>query len=165
MAHPLVTQLWFTRGEFVRCLNDVTPQEAVIQVRNMNCLSWIVGHLASQELFLWLESAQGINLVPGLHEKVGYRSLPTTPSWVDMWNKWNEITNSADNFLSTLEVDNISLEFSEKGVQPHEDIGRSLLRNIFHYWFHIEEAHAIRQTLGHENLPKFVGDLSEVRYF
>lgn len=48
--------------------------------------------------------------------------------------------------------------------QTFEDVGTSLLRNIYHYWFHIGEAHAIRQALGHAGLPQFVGDLSAVRY-
>jgi hypothetical protein len=31
----------------------------------------------------------------------------------------------------------------------------------YHYWFHCGEAHAIRQMLGHTDLPQFVGDMSE----
>jgi hypothetical protein len=34
-----------------------------------------------------------------------------------------------------------------------------LLRMIGHYWFHTGEAHAVRQLLGHPNLPDFVGDI------
>ena len=45
-----------------------------------------------------------------------------------------------------------------------EDIGTTLLRNIYHYWFHTGEAHAIRQQLGHRDLPEFVGDMSRVLY-
>jgi hypothetical protein len=43
-----------------------------------------------------------------------------------------------------------------------ENIGLTLLRNIYHYWFHLGEAHAVRQLLGHSDLPQFVGDLKEV---
>lgn len=39
-----------------------------------------------------------------------------------------------------------------------------ILRNIYHYWFHLGEAHAIRQLLGHTDLPQFVGDMSEALY-
>jgi hypothetical protein len=38
------------------------------------------------------------------------------------------------------------------------------LRNMYHYWFHMGEAHAIRQMLGHSHLPQFVGDMSEALY-
>ena len=55
MTHPLVTQLRFSRGEFVRCLEGVPPEDASRRLRPMNCLSWIVGHLASQEHYLWVE--------------------------------------------------------------------------------------------------------------
>ncbi len=34
----------------------------------------------------------------------------------------------------------------------------------YHYWFHIGKAHAIRQQLGHTDLPQFVGDMSKVLY-
>jgi hypothetical protein len=39
-----------------------------------------------------------------------------------------------------------------------------LTRNIYHYWFHTGEAHAIRQMLGHGRLPQFVGDMSTAMY-
>ena len=45
-----------------------------------------------------------------------------------------------------------------------ESVGTLLLRNLYHYWFHMGEAVAIRQMLGHPNLPDFVGDMSEVAY-
>jgi hypothetical protein len=34
----------------------------------------------------------------------------------------------------------------------------------YHYWFHLGEAHAIRQMLGHPDLPQFVGDMSRAVY-
>jgi hypothetical protein len=34
-----------------------------------------------------------------------------------------------------------------------------LLRVTGHYWFHTGESQAIRQLLGHPNLPDFVGDI------
>jgi hypothetical protein len=34
-----------------------------------------------------------------------------------------------------------------------------LLRVTYHYWFHNGENAAIRQMLGHTDLPQFVGDL------
>jgi hypothetical protein len=83
MDHPLVNQLHFARAELQRCLAGVTNEDAGRHFRPMNCLSWIVGHLANQE-------------------------------------------NS--------------------------------------YWFHTGEAHAIRQLLGHSDLPEFIGDMSQAQY-
>jgi hypothetical protein len=34
----------------------------------------------------------------------------------------------------------------------------------YHHWYHTGEAHAIRQLLGHPDLPQFVGDMSEALY-
>jgi hypothetical protein len=39
-----------------------------------------------------------------------------------------------------------------------------LLRDVYHYWTHLGEADAIRQMLGHTDLPQFVGDTSEALY-
>ncbi len=164
MPHPLVTQLWFTRREFVRCLEGVTPQDALKQIGSMNCLSWIVGHLASQEQYLWLESAQGVSLFPDLHDTVGYGSPASTPPWEEMWEKWRLITGTSDKFLVLVTDEIAHSKFARKNNMSQEDVGKSILRNIYHYWFHLGEAHAIRQALGHEHLPQFVGDLSEVQY-
>ncbi len=45
-----------------------------------------------------------------------------------------------------------------------ENIATLLLRNTYHYWFHTGEAHAIRQLLGHRDLPQFVGTFGEYSY-
>jgi hypothetical protein len=38
------------------------------------------------------------------------------------------------------------------------------MRNIYHYWYHTGEAAAVRQMLGHSDLPQFVGDINQVAY-
>ena len=48
------------------------------------------------------------------------------------------------------------------GVRGEIGYGNLLLRTIYHYWFHSGETAAIRQQLGHTNLPDFVGELDEV---
>jgi hypothetical protein len=38
-------------------------------------------------------------------------------------------------------------------------------RITYHYWYHIGEIQAIRQMLGHKDLPEYVGDIeSEAPY-
>jgi len=59
MTHPLVTQLRFTRSEFVRGLEGVSDAEARRRFEPMNCIGWIVGHLANQENRYWVMYAQG----------------------------------------------------------------------------------------------------------
>jgi hypothetical protein len=51
-----------------------------------------------------------------------------------------------------------------RGKPRFENIGTMLLRNIYHYWFHTGEVVAIRQLLGHKDLPEFVGDMSKAIY-
>jgi hypothetical protein len=57
--HPLVTQQHFARSEFVRCLDGVSAEEGRQRFGPMNCISWMVGHLANQEHFYWVVLAQG----------------------------------------------------------------------------------------------------------
>jgi len=163
MPLPLVTQLGFARREFQRCLAGVSPQDAIKRLEPMNCLSWIVGHLASQEQYLWLEQAQDTTIDPGLHARVGYGSPAGTPPWEEMWEKWRAITTAADAYLITLTPETLPTHWSRQGQTYREDVGTCLLRNLYHYWFHTGEAHAIRQMLGHKDLPQFVGDLSGVQ--
>ena len=165
MTHPLVTQLWFARSEFVRCLEGVSAEEASHRLEQMNCISWIVGHLASQEHTLWCELAQGKNLAPDLQALVGYGRPASTPPWEDMWQLWREITTTADEYLATIPAETLSTHLRQGSDSRPEDVGTTLLRNIYHYWFHTGEAHAIRQMLGHTDLPQFVGNMSKVRYF
>jgi hypothetical protein len=164
MVHPLVTQLWFARSEFVRGLEGVSPEDAVRRLEPMNCMSWIVGHLASQENFLWVKIAQDIDLAPDLYKVVGYGRPTTTPPWEEMWARWREITETADQYLTTITPQTLHTHFTWQGKQLSEDVGTTLLRNIYHYWFHLGEAYAIRQMLGHTDLPEFVGGMSEVRH-
>jgi hypothetical protein len=126
MLHPLVTQLQFTRNEFARCMSGVSEDDAVKRVEPLNCLSWIVGHMASHEQFMWLKLGLGKVINPDLVKLV------------------------------------VGDPHYQPGPERAESIGISLLRNIYHYWHHIGEAHAIRQILGHSDLPVFVGLMDEV---
>ena len=164
MSHPLVTQLRFARSEFVRCLEGVNSADACRRILPMNCLSWIVGHLASQEHFLWVQLAQEKNLVPNLRQLVGFGQPPSTPPWEEMWDSWNTITKAADKYLDDLTARQMDGYLVWEGKPIAESIGLTLLRNIYHYWFHLGEAHAMRQMLGHTDLPDFVGDTSWVEY-
>ncbi len=130
----------------------------------MNSLSWIVAHLANQEQFYWLYFAQGKVLHPDLDRMVGYGQPATTPGWEQVWTIWLDVTGAADPFLDSLTTESLAVHLERDGEVSHEDVGTRLLRNIYHYWFHLGEAHAIRQTLGHKNLPDFVGSMAQVRH-
>jgi uncharacterized damage-inducible protein DinB len=164
MTHPLVDQLRFVRSEFVRCLEGVSEEDACRHLGPMNCISWVVGHLANQEHRYWVTLAQGQDLTPGLNDLVGYGKPASTPSLAEMWATWRTVTAAADRYLDTLTPELLQTHFERAGERVPESVGTMLFRNIYHYWFHTGEAHAVRQMLGHPDLPQFVGDMSRAPY-
>ena len=162
--HPLVTQLRFTRREFVRCLEGVSDEDARRRLEPMNCISWIIGHLANQEHRYWVLWAQDRNLAPDLQELVGFGQPASTPPLDEMWDIWRTVTRAADEFLDTLTTETLQTVLEWRGNPRPESIGTMLYRNMDHYWFHLGDAHAVRQMLGHRDLPEFVGDMSEAAY-
>ena len=164
MTHPLVDQLRFARSEFLRGLEDVNAEEALRRFEPMNCISWIIGHLADQENRYWVLWAQGQELAPGLHKLVGFRQPASTPPLDEMWEVWETVTAAADEFLDGLTAEELQRHLELEGQEVKESVGTLLMRNIYHYWFHTGEAHAIRQMLGHGELPQFVGDMSKAGY-
>ena len=163
-AHPLVTQLRFTRSEFVRCLKDVSPDDGIKRIMPMNCLSWIVGHLANQEQAYWVMLARDRTLVSGLNDLVGFGKPASTPPLDEMWAAWHKIIQAADLYLDSLNTTTLQQYFIYNGKPRQESIGTMLQRNIYHYWDHAGEAHAIRDMLGHHDLPQFVGEMSQALY-
>ncbi len=164
MAHPLVDQLRFTRSEFLRALDGVTEEEGVRRFLPMNCISWMVGHMANQENTYWVRVAQGKTLAPELRDLVGTGKPASTPPLAEMWATWRLVTATADSYLDTLNPEVLVTHFDWKGKPVDENVGTLLLRNIHHYWYHIGEASAVRQMLGHTDLPQFVGDMTGVGY-
>jgi hypothetical protein len=145
-------------------LEGITAEDARKRPLPMNCISWFVGHLANQENSYWCINAQGMNIAPGLNERVGYGQPASTPPLDEMWEIWRAVTTTADRYLENLTSDILQTYFIIEGKPLSESVGTKLMRNIFHYWFHTGEAHAIRQILGHTNLLDFVGDMSMAVY-
>ncbi len=164
MAHTMVEQLRFTRSEFLRCLEGLSPQDAYVQHGKMNCTSWIIGHLASHENQNFVFLAQGQKIQPDLRKICGFGSPPSAPKLDDMWAAWHEVTATADVFLDTLTTEKLLEHFQWKGEPLAESIGTMLHRTIYHYWYHLGEVHAIRQMLGQSNLPEFVGAMDSAPF-
>ena len=155
MTHPLVFQLRFTRSEFERGLAGLDDQAARQQIQPMNCISWMIGHLAWQEQRYWLYRAQDIILFPELNERLAYGKPATTPPLLDMWETWRSVVAAADPWL-----DGLSLEMLQEPLaEGFSNVGTFLLRTTYHYWYHLGEAMAVRQMLGQPNLADFVGDI------
>ena len=76
--HPLVTQLRFTRSEWVRGLRSVTAEEAQRRFEPINPIAWMICHRAWQEQGDFVELARGTIAVPEV-KQFGYgkpRSVP-----------------------------------------------------------------------------------------
>jgi DinB superfamily len=160
MPHPLVAQLRFTRSEFVRGLEGLTPEEAARRVAPMNPIAWMVGHLAWHEQLLWLDRAQGKTVAPEV-KPCGFGKPPSDPGFHQMMAAWQEITKAADPYLDALTPEALLTAYERDPRRPPESVGTSLLRLIYHYWYHLGEAQAVRQMLGHQNLSPFVGDIGD----
>jgi uncharacterized damage-inducible protein DinB len=155
MPHPLIIQLRFTRSEFTRALAGLNDADARHRFLPMNSISWAIGHLASAEQNLWLTSMQGHTPRPHLDELYGYGQPASAPPLAEMWEAWQTITQMADPFLDTLTTPMLQIT----NDQYQRTTGSLLTRFIYHYWYHTGEIMAIRQLLGHLDLPEFVGDL------
>jgi len=159
-----VAQLHFARSEFVRCLEGVNEEDGRRRIENLNCISWIVGHLANQENRFWIMRAQGRTLFPELNDLVGFRKPASSPSLREMWSAWRTITDTADIYLAALTPEQMRTNFHWHGEDIRENVGTMLMRNVYHYWFHTGQGLLIRKMLGHSKLPEFVGDMSRAAY-
>ncbi|GAB4463875.1 MAG: hypothetical protein Kow0031_41680 [Anaerolineae bacterium] len=158
-THPLIQQLRFARSEFRRALEGVSDDDARKRFLPMNCISWNVGHLAWQEQRYWLIYAQGQLPRPDINELFAYGAPASTPPLTETLAAWESITRAADPWLDTVTTETLQ----QKVVRPNRPgeyvLGSMLLRTIYHYWYHAGENMAIRQLLGHSDLPQFVGNI------
>ncbi len=161
-THPLVQQLRFTRSEFKRGLEGLSDAQARQRLMPMNCISWNIGHLAWQEQRYFLYYAQNKPLLyPQIQEQFAYGAPASTPALDDVWEAWHAITRAVDPWIDTVTTEKLQ-EFVIRDGKPSQYVLGSLLqRMIYHYWYHTGENLAIRQMLGHTNLPEFVGNIDD----
>jgi hypothetical protein len=160
MPHLLVDQLAFAHTELVRSLAGVTPEEAVQRIMPMNSLGRMVGHLANHEQQVFLVGQGLAPVAPDLNALVGSGKPASTPPLAEMWGAWEAITATTMPLLTRM-TDEDLLAVPSAGRPPGDAYGTHLLRVINHYWFHIGEGQAMRQLLGHTNLPKFIGNIGQ----
>jgi len=149
----------FARSEFVRALDGVTEDEGLRRFLPINSLGWMVGHLTSQERRYWLWRAQGNNLMPEIDAIAGYGQPASTPSLAAMWDVWRTVTAASDPWLDNLTTEMLQTKLIVDGEEWGESLGNMVRRVTYHYFFHLGESQAVRQLLGHTNLPDFVGDI------
>jgi hypothetical protein len=158
-AHPLVDQLRFTRGEWLRGLRGVTDEDAARHFGSMNSIGWIVGHLAWQEQRYLLYRPQGIMLREDIQRDFASGGPMSTPSLAEMLGAWRKITKATDPFLDQLTTRKLLVDLPLDGKRTGQTQGSAIRRLTYHYWFHIGEILAIRQQLGGKGLPEYVGSI------
>ena len=163
MSHPLIDQLRFTRSEWRRALEGISDADARRRFLPMNCISWNIGHLAWQEQRYWLWAGQGHLLLPEIDDQFAYGAPASTPALADMWTAWHTITRAADPWLDRLTTAQLQQQrqILLDGQPVSFTFGSLLQRVIYHYWYHTGENMAIRQLLGHGDLPEFVGNIDD----
>ena len=163
MPHPLVVQLRFTRSEWKRALHGLSDADARQRLLPMNSISWNIGHLAWQEQRYWFMRLQGKTPLPRHNELFGYeqRAQVGSPPLAEMWEAWQTITQLADPYLDTLTTEQLLETHYLDDQKTTFTVGNLLQRVIYHYWYHLGENLAIRQMLGHTDLPEFVGEIDD----
>jgi hypothetical protein len=159
MHPPLIDQLVFTRAEFIRGIEDINEDDGRRRFEPLNCVAWMVGHMAWHEQLYWLTRAQGQIPIPVLNDLVGINRPASTPSLKEMFKDWKLVTDQSDKYLFELDENTIRSELVVDGNPKAFIIGNMLQRMIYHYWYHLGESQAVRQLLNHKNLPSYVGDL------
>jgi DinB family protein len=123
----------------------------------------MVGHLAWHEQLYWIERAQGKILAQNVLQ-CGSGQPASNPPFDDMWEAWHKITETSEAYLDTLTSEKFLDYFIVDGEAHYESIGTMMRRITYHYWFHLGESYAVRQMLGHTNLPGFVGNINSAAY-
>lgn len=161
MTHPLIDQLRFARSEFRRGVEGVTHEEGARRFEPMNCIAWNVGHLAWQEQRYWLFFTKGELLSPEVDKEFAYGAAATTPVLEESLAKWEQITQAADPWLDSVTTETLETHLERNGKPTKYIYGSLLLRLIYHYFYHTGENAAIRQNLGHTDLPEFIGNIDD----
>lgn len=160
MTHKLVSQLRNAREQWLSGIEGITDDEGVKRFEPINSISWMVGHLAAFEQFLWVEVAQGKGVSDAV-KACAFGKPASTPPMSDMMTDFAAITAAADRYLDTLLEEDMDSFLEFRGKKLGENIGTFLLRQTWHYWYHLGESQAVRQLLGHTDLIPYVGDISD----
>lgn len=159
-VHPLLDQLRFMRSELRRGVGDTSEADGGRRIEPMNSIGWIVAHMAWQEQRQWLVRGQGLAPIrPELEEIAPNGGPASTPSLGAMLEAYAAVTAEADPWLNRLREADLAAELPGPG--PQRTAGSAILRVIYHGWFHTGEIVAIRQLLGHRDVPEFAGRLDE----
>ena len=154
----ILNQLRFARSEFQRGFEGVSEEDGRQRFMPINSIAWIVGHLAWHEQHYWLKRAQGIIPYPRLDEVTASGKPPVDVSLKEMSDLWHAAVNASEDYLIKLSKDDLVKNLVVNGKELTANIGTMMARITYHYFYHIGEMQAIRQMLGHKELPSYIGN-------
>ena len=151
----------FAISEFARGLEGLTDEEARSRTAKagggeMNAISWTVGHVSTHWLFgHTLMTEEPIPADAAVY--FGDDADPTPPPLADVRETLVTATALTEGWL--LSADDALLSSKRDfGPLSDENLGTQLMRAVLHTWFHTGEINAVRQMLGHAEIP-FVGKM------
>ena len=151
--HTLVDMHYLARKEFERNLRGLTDEDARKRVEPMNCISWIIAHVANQHRTFFVDWPAGRKTDPR-YSPYGYGSPASQPPLEEALSLLRDACRDADAWLQTATKDSLQSKGGLTSLE-RENAGTLLVRNIFHTWCHLGEISSIRQILGHKP-PEFV---------
>ncbi|MEM7800850.1 MAG: DinB family protein [Chloroflexota bacterium] len=160
MAQKLVEHLWFAREKWLTGYDGLSNKDAIKRHGDANCPSWMVGHLACFEQLTWCQLAQGKTVVAEL-KQYDFGEPATTPPLDEVMTAWKAVMPVCDEYLKTLTEADMTTHLKWPNGRPFwDDIGTTILRHTWHYWYHLGEMQALRSGLGHKNLGPYIGNMS-----
>jgi hypothetical protein len=145
--------LYLTRQEFERNLAGLSDADARKRFEPMNCISWIVAHVACQHQAYFVDWPNN-RIVDSRFQPYGYGAPPYQPPLEEALSLWKDTSNASGSWLQAATKASLQ-EKCENPLAGGESWGTLLVRCIFHTWFHMGEINSIRQMLGHK-APQFV---------
>jgi len=151
--HTLVEMLYLSRKEFERNLEGLSDEDARTVIEPMNCISWIIAHVANQHHVFFVAWTQGRD-IDSRYAHYGYGQPASQPPLDEALNLWRDACNDSDEWLQAV-TDVKLLETPSATSLEGENFGALLVRCLFHTWCHLGEISSIRQIMGHKP-PQFV---------
>ena len=142
--HTLVHMLELSRKEFDRNLAGLTDEDARKRIEPMNCISWIIAHVANQHRSFFVDWPAGRE-TDARYKPYGYGAPASQPPLEEALALWRDACRDSDAWLQSAD------EAALAQVTPffQENLGTLLVRCISHTWCHTGEISSIRQLLGH----------------
>ena len=151
--HTLVNMLVLSRREFERNLAGLSDEDSRKRIEPMNCISWIIAHVANQHHAFFVAWPRGQEVEPR-YIPYGYGQPASQPSLDESMRLWRDAYSDSEDWLKNV-TDGVLREKPAVTSIRGENFGALMVRCIFHTWCHLGEISSIRQILGHKP-PQFV---------